>query len=337
MRPTSDSGRWMSGIDSGCSALAWRRSRSRRGPVSDVTGSASHSPRLLRPGRPSQTHRVHAAVDVHDLAGRRREPVGQQRDDGAGASARGRATSQPSGARSAQPPSIVSKPGIDLAAVVRIGPAETRLTRMPVRAEVAGQVARRSTRRRPWRRPSSRRPATRSGASNVRPTIDAARGSAAAAWRPRATSASTRETCSAVATSSHSPARKLPPMTDCGAKPIECTTPSSESKRARAPRSASAARSSASVTSSWTTGASSGRRRAIACVSRNWRPNEVSTHLGALLLGEPRHVEGDRAVREDAGDQELLAVEQTHECSVLVCRRAKSVVSGPCRGRRRPG
>ena len=34
-------------------------------------------------------------------------------------------------------------------------------------------------------------------------------------------------------------------------------------------------------------------------------------HLGALLLRQTRHVEGDRAVREDAGDQELLAVEQT--------------------------
>src|SRR5690554_7253627 len=57
------------------------------------------------------------------------------------------------------------------------------------------------------------------------------------------------ETSRAVATSDHSPARKLPPMTDCGAKPIECTTPSSASTCSRT-RSASAARSSASVTSS---------------------------------------------------------------------------------------
>src|SRR5690554_7686860 len=61
------------------------------------------------------------------------------------------------------------------------------------------------------------------------------------------------ETSRAVATSDHSPARKLPPMTDCGAKPIECTTPSSASTCSRT-RSASAARSSASVTSSCTTG-----------------------------------------------------------------------------------
>ena len=40
-------------------------------------------------------------------------------------------------------------------------------------------------------------------------------------------------------------------------------------------------------------------------------------HLRPLLLREARHVEGDRAVREDAGDQECLAVEQTHVRSVL--------------------
>ena len=51
-------------------------------------------------------------------------------------------TSQPSGARSAQTSSNCSKPGMLLAAIVRIGPAATRLTRMLVRAEVAGEVAR---------------------------------------------------------------------------------------------------------------------------------------------------------------------------------------------------
>src|SRR5919107_4450505 len=39
--------------------------------------------------------------------------------------------SQPSGARAAQASSNCSKPGIDLAAIVRSGPAETRLLRMP--------------------------------------------------------------------------------------------------------------------------------------------------------------------------------------------------------------
>src|SRR5699024_12723168 len=43
----------------------------------------------------------------------------------------GLSTSHPSGARSGQAPSISPNPGIDLAAVVRIGPAETRLHRIP--------------------------------------------------------------------------------------------------------------------------------------------------------------------------------------------------------------
>src|SRR5690625_4595263 len=79
---------------------------------------------------------------------------------------------------------------------------------------------------------------------------------------------------SAVATSGHSPARKLPPMTDCGAKPIEWTTPSRWSVCSRT-QSARAARSSAFVTSSSTTGASVGSRRAVTWVSRSWRPKEV--------------------------------------------------------------
>jgi len=40
-------------------------------------------------------------------------------------------SSQPSGARSSQACSNSPKPGMDLAAIVRSGPAETRLTRMP--------------------------------------------------------------------------------------------------------------------------------------------------------------------------------------------------------------
>ena len=40
-------------------------------------------------------------------------------------------TSQPSGARLPHPSASTSKPGMPLAAIVRSGPAETRLTRMP--------------------------------------------------------------------------------------------------------------------------------------------------------------------------------------------------------------
>ena len=50
-------------------------------------------------------------------------------------------TSQPSGDRLPHSSSKRSKPGIDFAAVVRIGPAATMLQRMPLRPEVAGEVA----------------------------------------------------------------------------------------------------------------------------------------------------------------------------------------------------
>src|SRR5690606_22419234 len=43
----------------------------------------------------------------------------------------GSEVSQPSGARSVQAFSRAPNPGIDLAAMVRIGPADTRFTRMP--------------------------------------------------------------------------------------------------------------------------------------------------------------------------------------------------------------
>jgi hypothetical protein len=71
--------------------------------------------------------------------------------------------------------------------------------------------------------------------------------------------------------------------------------------------------------------------------------------LRALLLRQPGDVERDRPVREDPGDEELLAVEQTHEVtSVRWCGRVgvttgaagarqATGVSDPCRGRRRRG
>ncbi len=98
-----------------------RRRTSTRLPRSCVT---------VVPGR-SGAHGVHAAVDVHDLAGGGREPVRQQRRAGAGG---GLGVVDVPAERGALGPTCsrtTSKPGIDLAAVVRIGPAATRLTRMP--------------------------------------------------------------------------------------------------------------------------------------------------------------------------------------------------------------
>src|SRR5690606_24439240 len=70
--------------------------------------------------------------------------------------------------------------------------------------------------------------------------------------------------------------RKLPPMTLCGANPIEWTTPSRPSTCSET-RSASASRSSVELTSRCTTGASAGSRREITWVSRYALPKLVST------------------------------------------------------------
>ena len=75
-------------------------------------------------------HGVIAAVDVDHLAGGHRRPVGEQ--EAAHLPDRGRiGQRQPNGARFSQPPEIWSKPGMLLPAMVRIGPAETVLTRIP--------------------------------------------------------------------------------------------------------------------------------------------------------------------------------------------------------------
>ena len=116
------------------------------------------------------------------------------------------------------------------------------------------------------------------------------------------------ETSSAVATSAHSPARKLPPMTDCGANPIECTTPSRRVE-ADLPHAVGERRQVIGV-------------RDVELDDRSLRGQPTRDdlreaelaaergehHLGALLLREARDVERDRAVGQDAGDEELLAL-----------------------------
>ena len=61
-----------------------RSSQCRTGREVDIELSRVVGRRSRRAGGALQPHRVHAAVDVHELAGRRREPVREQRDDGAG-------------------------------------------------------------------------------------------------------------------------------------------------------------------------------------------------------------------------------------------------------------
>src|SRR5690349_3270185 len=92
---------------------------------------------------------------------------------------------------------------------------------------------------------------------------------------PRARAASEKaETCTAVCTSSQVASMKL--NAPCGAKPIECSTPSRCGTCSRT-RSGSAARSSGLVTSSSITGGVCGSRRAMAVVIFVVRPKEVST------------------------------------------------------------
>ena len=129
--------------------------RARAAPASRLTRRSSRS--------------VEAAVDVDDLGGRLGEPVGQQGDAAAGPRPRRRPrTSQPSGLRSSHTSSNLAKPGIDLAARVRTGPGGDEVDADALGPEVAGQVARRSTRGRPWPRPSSRRRARPGGCCRSR-------------------------------------------------------------------------------------------------------------------------------------------------------------------------
>jgi hypothetical protein len=52
---------------------------------------------------------------------------------------------------------------------------------------------------------------------------------------------------------------------------------------------------------------------------------EPGQHQGrALLLGDPRHVEGDRGVGQHSGDQDPLAVQDAHRCSL---RQVRPVLS----------
>ncbi len=73
---------------------------------------------------------VVAAVDVDHLAGRHRRPVAQQERSTSGRPGSHRCSDQASGARGDHAPVMASKPGMLLPAIVRIGPAETELTRM---------------------------------------------------------------------------------------------------------------------------------------------------------------------------------------------------------------
>ena len=52
-------------------------------------------------------------------------------------------------------------------------------------------------------------------------------------------------------------------------------------------------------------------------LAQRQRPPEVGEDEGgALLLGEPGRGEGDRRLGQHAGDQDLLALENAHQCPI---------------------
>ena len=76
----------------------------------------------------------------------------------------------------------------------------------------------------------------------------------------------------------------------------------------------------------------------------DYSKNMVTAETITLLLRDPRHREADRGVHRHARDQDPLAVQNAHVVVPLggrACRPAVvelvGTVSGPCRGRRRPG
>ena len=124
---------------------------------------------------------------------------------------------------------------------------------------------------------------------------------------------------SATETSSQ-PAANMPlPRQSGGAKPMACRRPSRRSQRA-ASVSPAAASCSGEVTSISRTSGSWGSLRAVRSREGQGTPRAREDDLGALLLGEPGHREGQRRVGEHARDEEPLSVEESH-CASEVMRR----------------
>ena len=284
---------------------ARRRTSARRGPNSDIAGK----PR-------SGAYRVVAAVDVDDLAGGLREPVGQQRDARL-ATAVESFTSHPSGARSSHTSSNCEKPGIDFAASVRIGPAATGSRGCAGRrGRVRGSAT--STRARPWPRPSSRTPATRPCASKSSPTIEPPSVMSGTTHVGERLQASTRTPASRRRRRPTAPPGTCRPGTTAGANPIACSAPST-----RPHRSASVVANGIDVLGHRHVELEHGRS-ARQLAGRALGERQTSTRagehdLGPLLLRELRDAERQRGVGEHAGDEDALAVEQSHGASDRRC------------------
>ena len=115
----------------------------------------------------------------------------------------------------------------------------------------------------------------------------------------------------ATATSSHSVARKVPPRADAGAKPMACSAPSTRSHLA-----ASASRTGRGVAvvgdvelEDVGVGAS---LRAVRVVREQAPAGAGEHHLRPFSLGQLGHAEGQGVLGEHTGDEDPLAVEQSH-------------------------
>ncbi len=254
---------------------------------------------------------------------------GNQSDSSATQALRGRlgVGRCPSPAAPAPPtrPRTRSKPGIDLAAIVRIGPAATRLTRTPCAARGRGPGSGRPTPGRPWPRPSSRRPARRpwrrrSGRRSSRRPPSAAAHAMASDFSEYA------ETCTAVATSSQVVFEEVAAERGLRGERRSSAPRRRGRPRARATRVGQRRRGARrSVTSSSITGGGVGQPLGDPLRPAIIRPKPVSTTV---------------APSSWASRATWNAIEASVSTPVTRMRlpsRIPMVVSAPCPGRRRPG
>ena len=260
-------------------------------------------------GGSARAHRVEAAVDMDDLAVIARAASREQEVDRAGD--RRRVLDVPAQRRLTLPGVARSpNPGMPRAANVPSGPARNQVHAHAARAEVARQVARgRLQRGLGDAHPVVDRPGDL--ASKSSPTIDAP-SSGNRSDSPTASAFSEyADVWNAVIALSGGVLRKLPPSASSGAKAIACRMPSTRPQRSRR-SSATASMSSGLLTSSSRT-SGAGSSLVGGAVGHALRAAEAGQHdLRAGRLRLAGDLERDRLAIDDAGDQELLALQKGH-------------------------
>jgi len=101
---------------------------------------------------------------------------------------------------------------------------------------------------------------------------------------------------------------KAPPSASWGANAIACRTPSSAPQRSCRSAATAAMWSGSLTSSSSTSGAGSPRRLAIRCVMRMPAAEAGQHDLRTLFLGATGDRERDRALGQNSGDEQALAV-----------------------------